>query len=85
MVLEPVQPGLWLIILGAIAAVLGPLFGFLGGSMIGQGDPEASVNPMFLALFTGIVIGGIGTVVAILGGLRLLRRRAQDEAASPAA
>lgn len=75
-VLEPLPSGMWQIILGAIAAVLGPLFGFLVGSMMGVGDADATVNPMFLALFIGIVVGGVGTVVALLGALRMLRRRA---------
>lgn len=84
-VLEPLPAGMWQILLGAIAAVLGPLFGFLAGSIMGKGEPDAAVNPMFLALFIGIMIGGIGTVVALLGVLRLLRRQARTDADEEAA
>lgn len=77
-VLQPLPPGLWSIILGAVVAALGPLGGFLMGSIIGVGDPDAQVNPMFLALLIGILIGGVGAAVAILGGLRLARAHARD-------
>lgn len=76
-VLKPLPPGLWWVILGAVTAALGPLGGFLVGSIIGVGDPNAEVNPMFISLFVGILVGGVGILVAILGVLRLLRGRAQ--------
>lgn len=53
--------------------MLAPLFGFLVGSILGAGAPGDAVDPMFLALFTGIVIGGIGVLVAFAGGARLWR------------
>lgn len=79
-VLEPTPPGTWRALLGTAVAVLAPLFGFLVGGMFGAGMVGESVDPMFLSLFTGIVIGGIGVLVAISGGARLWRHfHQQDE------
>ncbi|MDI6912075.1 hypothetical protein [Nocardioides sp.] len=72
--LEPVRPGVWLIILGVVLAALGPLFGFLLGSMIGI-DEGDDIDAIYLYLFAGIVIGGIGVGVALLGARRVLRDR----------
>ncbi|MGV0795012.1 hypothetical protein [Mycolicibacterium sp. XJ1819] len=73
-VLEPTPPGLWPMLLGLAVAVLAPLFGFLVGGIFGAGTTGDSIDPMFLSLFAGIVIGGIGLLVAIAGGTRLWRR-----------
>lgn len=72
-VLEPTPPGLWRALLGLAVAVLAPLFGFLAGGMFGAGTVGESVDPMFLSLFAGIVIGGIGVLVALSGAARLWR------------
>ncbi|MBI2244073.1 MAG: hypothetical protein HYU55_09070 [Nocardioides sp.] len=72
--LEPVRPGVWLIILGAVIAALGPLFGFLLGSLIGI-DEGDDLDAIYLYLFAGIVIGGIGVGLALLGTRRVLRDR----------
>ena len=72
--LEPVPPGVWLIILGVVLAALGPLFGFLLGSMIGI-DEGDDIDAIYLYLFAGIVIGGIGVGLALLGTRRVLRDR----------
>ena len=72
--LEPVRPGVWLIILGAVLAALGPLFGFLLGSMIGI-DEGDDLDAIYLYLFAGIVVGGIGVGLALLGTRRVLRDR----------
>lgn len=75
--LEPVRPGIWLIILGAVIAALGPLFGFLVGSMIGieEGD---DLDAIYLFLFAGLVVGAIGVGLALLGTRRVLRDRRAD-------
>lgn len=80
-VLEPTPPGMWRVLLGTAVAVLAPLFGFLVGGMFGAGTTGDTVDPMFLSLFTGIVIGGIGVLVAIAGGARLWRHFHQKNAA----
>lgn len=72
-VLEPTPPGMWQALLGLAVAVLAPLFGFLVGGMVGVGESGDSVDPMFLSLFTGIVIGGIALLVAFAGGARWWR------------
>lgn len=83
-VLEPTPPGLWRALLGTAVAVLAPLFGFLVGGMIGAGTVGESVDPMFLSLFAGIVIGGIGVLVALSGGARLWRHfHRKDDAVEP--
>ncbi len=76
--LEPLPPGLWGVILGVVIGGLAPLGGFLVGSILGVGSPDAAVAPMFIALFIGIVVGALGLLVAGLGGMRLFRHvRAQ--------
>lgn len=71
--LRPVPPGATLLVLGVVLAVLGPLAGFLAGSMVDSGSTTQRVSPMFLYLFVGFVLGGLGLLMAGLGGLRLAR------------
>jgi hypothetical protein len=70
-VLEPTPPGMWRALLGMAVAVLAPLLGFLVGGIFGAGTPGDSIDPMFLSLFIGIIIGGVGVLVALSGGARL--------------
>ena len=51
-------------------ALLAPLAGFLGGTMVGSSGTVSDLDPLFLWLFVGMVVGGIGGVVAIMGALR---------------
>jgi hypothetical protein len=78
-VLTPVTPGLWLVIGGGILAVLAPLFGFLIGSMIGSEDTD-EVDPIFLCLMLGIIVGGAGVGLVLLGARRLLGHLRDTEA-----
>lgn len=67
---EPLRAdGLRMLVLGGLLAVLAPLAGFLGGS-IATGAGSAEIDPLAVWLFGGLVIGGLGAVVAIVGGLR---------------
>jgi len=71
-VLEPTPPGLWTVVVGAVIAVLSPLFGFLIGTAIGARDTEM-MSPIFWGLFFGVIVGGCGATAAIVGGWRLYR------------
>ncbi len=70
-VLEPTPPGMWRALLGMAVAVLAPLLGFLVGGILGVGTVGDSIDPMVLSLFIGIIIGGVGLLVALSGGARL--------------
>ncbi len=61
--------GLRLFIMGAIVAVLAPLAGFLGGSVVGRSE-AARFDPMFVWLFAGLAVGAAGAFLAFIGGLR---------------
>lgn len=78
--LVPVPPGFWLIIGGGATAAFGPLFGFLIGTMIGSDIDTGEVSPPFLALFAGILVGGLGVVCLLLGIRRLTAHRRHSKA-----
>jgi len=73
--LTPVPPGVWLIIGGGVTAALGPLFGFLTGSMLGSTTGSGDLSPIYLGLFAGIALGGLGVAAVLLGARRLIRDR----------
>lgn len=83
--LEPMPPGLWMVILGVFAAVFAPFFGFLIGSSMGRPDDDAVLTPLYWGLFVGVVIGGLGVLSAVLGGRRLWQHvhRERDSEAAP--
>lgn len=82
-VLEPMPPGWWMVISGTVLAALGPLFGFLVGSMIGEGDGKG-MDPIQLWLLLGFLVGAVGVAVALMGGYTIVDRRRTEEAAAPA-
>jgi len=63
-------PGIPAVIIGGAVALFAPLTGFLGGTIVGSSDTVGELDPLFLWLFVGMIIGGIGGVVAIMGALR---------------
>ncbi|MEV0901276.1 hypothetical protein [Actinoplanes sp. NPDC049802] len=73
--LTPVPPGVWLVIIGAGVTVLGPLFGFLIGTILGTEAKALGLSPIFLFLFLGFLIGGVGLGIVLLGIRRILRNR----------
>ncbi|WP_127129927.1 hypothetical protein [Georgenia sp. SYP-B2076] len=74
--MDPAElPGVHRIIVGTVIAVLAPLFGFLVGSMTGATSQRDALQGLYLWLVGGIVLGGIGAMVAFVGALRLLRSR----------
>ncbi len=79
-VLEPTPPGMWRALLGTAVAVLAPLLGFLVGGAFGAGTIGDSIDPMFLSLFVGILVGGVGVLVALSGGARLWRHYHRQDA-----
>jgi len=77
--LTPVAPGVWLVILGGGVMVLGPLFGFLTGTILGTEGETLGLSPIFLFLFLGFLVAGAGLGIAILGVRRVLRSRMTAE------
>ena len=73
--LTPVAPGVWLVILGGGVTVLGPLFGFLIGTILGTEGETLGMSPIFLFLFLGFLVAGAGLGTAMLGVRRILRSR----------
>lgn len=72
--LTPVPPGLWLVIGGLVVAALGPMFGFLIGSMIGSTTKVADLDPIYLFLFLGLLVGGVGIAMMLVGARRLYKK-----------
>lgn len=70
--LTPVPTGLWPVILGATAMVLGPLFGFLYGTMRGVDEKVADVNVLYVSLLVGFLVAAIGLIAVLLGARRLV-------------
>jgi hypothetical protein len=78
-VLEPMPPGWWMVIDGTVLAALAPLFGFLVGSMIGEGDGKG-MDPIQVWLLVGFLGGGVGVAMALIGAYTIFdRRRAAGE------
>ncbi|MFI7546767.1 hypothetical protein [Actinoplanes sp. NPDC049599] len=73
--LVPVPPGMWLVVLGAGVLVLGPLFGFLIGTVLGTERETLGMSPIFLFLFLGFLVAGAGLGIAALGVRRVLHHR----------
>ena len=73
--LTPVPPGIWLIIGGGLVAALAPMIGVLIGSVIGTTTDKDDLSPIYLCLFGGIAIGGLGVGAVLLGARRVLNGR----------
>jgi hypothetical protein len=65
-------PGFWMMVLGSVLAVLAPLAGFLGGSVTGVGAVDRT-STLGLWLTIGLIVGGLGVLVAFVGGTRWWR------------
>lgn len=80
--LVPTPPGFWMALLGGGLAALAPLFGFLAGSMAGAPEGDVMLSPLYWGLFGGVLLGGVGVLMAMAGGWRLwthLHRASTDE------
>lgn len=73
--LTPVAPGVWLVVLGGGVTALGPLFGFLIGTVLGTERETLGTSPIYLLLFLGFLVAGAGLGTAILGARRILLSR----------
>lgn len=71
--LVPVAPGVWRVLLGSAVMTLGPLFGFLIGTMLGTERETLGMSPIYLFLFLGFFAAGLGLGVVLLGIRRILR------------
>ncbi|MDO5734958.1 MAG: hypothetical protein Q4P15_00620 [Propionibacteriaceae bacterium] len=67
-------PGVPVMVLGAVIAVLGPLFGLLAGSMAGSPDPNSSGH-LVQYFIGGLMVGAVGAVIMYLGFVRYRRWR----------
>jgi hypothetical protein len=67
-----------MMVLGGVIAVLGPLGGFLAGSMVGPEQELGEYDAMILWMFAGLCIGSIGAVLVFLGLLRWTRASRND-------
>jgi hypothetical protein len=74
--LTPVPRGFWLVVLGGGVAVLAPLFGFLVGTILGADDEIVGTSPIFLFLFIGFLLAGVGLAAALFGVRRIVKDRA---------
>ncbi len=70
---QPNAAGRRLMISGAVILFLAPLAGFLGGTMVGSPGAIGGLDPLFLWLFVGMVVGSIGGSIALVGALRWVR------------
>ena len=81
---EPVEreasslPGFWMALLGSVLAVLAPLAGFLGGSVTGAATAERSAT-LGVWLTVGLVVGGLGVLIAFFLGRIRIGRLCLDE------
>jgi hypothetical protein len=75
--------GIQMMILGAVVAVLAPLGGFLGGSMVGPAREMGDFDAMFVWMFAGLLVGGVGAVLVLLGLVRWSRATRHDPVAPP--
>jgi hypothetical protein len=74
--------GLRQVVLGAVLTVLAPLAGFLFGSIVGPDKQMGDFDVLFVSMFLGLAVGGIGAVVTVLGCLRWFRGSRDDLRAS---
>lgn len=71
--LEPTPPGFWRVMLGAVVAVLAPLFGILVGTSVGAQDTAGAMDPLYWGFFLGGLVGALGLVSAGFGVASLIR------------
>ena len=71
--LVPTPPGFWRLVLGVVVALLGPFFGILIGSALGNTDEVSRMDPLYWGFFVGCIVGALAIVLAAFGALSLFR------------
>ena len=62
-----------LMLIGGFVGIFAPIFGFLGGTMVGVDQTVGGLEPLFVWLFVGMIVGMLGVAVGILGALRWVK------------
>lgn len=62
----------WMLI-GAFVGIFGPIAGFLGGTIVDADQLIGGLEPLFVWLFLGMMVGGVGVCVGIIGALRWVK------------
>ncbi|TFC01006.1 hypothetical protein E3O42_11000 [Cryobacterium adonitolivorans] len=70
---QPSTRGIRSVVFGTLVAVFAPLAGFLGGTIVGSTGSMTELDPLFVWLFLGLIVGGAGAILAIVGALRWIR------------
>ncbi|MBC7442009.1 MAG: hypothetical protein H7311_05755 [Ramlibacter sp.] len=62
-----------LMLIGAFVGIFAPIAGFLGGTIVGVDQTVGGLEPLFVWLFVGMIVGLLGVAVGILGALRWVK------------
>ena len=62
----------WMLI-GTFVGIFAPIAGFLGGSTVSADRLVVGLEPLFVWLFVGMMVGGVGVVVGVIGALRWVK------------
>ncbi|TFB88281.1 hypothetical protein E3O44_06345 [Cryobacterium algoricola] len=62
-----------LMLIGVLVGLFGPIGGFLAGTIVSADHTVAGLEPLFVWLFVGMLVGGAGVAVGIIGALRWVR------------
>lgn len=62
-----------LMMTGVLVGLFGPIGGFLGGGIVSAEATIVGLEPLFVWLFFGIIVGGVGVAIGILGAVRWVR------------
>ncbi|HSP74992.1 MAG TPA: hypothetical protein VLO31_02105, partial [Cryobacterium sp.] len=58
-----------LMLIGAFIGIFAPITGFLGGTIVGVDQTVGGLEPLFVWLFVGMIVGMLGVAIGILGAL----------------
>ncbi|WP_104166934.1 hypothetical protein [Cryobacterium sp. N22] len=75
--------GIRSVVAGTLVAAFAPLAGFLGGTIVGSTGSTTELDPLFVWLFLGLIVGGAGAILAITGALRWVRANHAPQRVGP--